>query len=152
MHSVRNWYTRKLKDTLNWFLKKEIWIRKRMRVWLPWGNNLLCVSARLITWVNMLCAGPLGRGQQGWSGVEEEEEGQGGALTVRRHPNPITDCCHSAAGREGWTDRGERVGQGRWKSTASGDHKTRQEKGGEREKQHVCGKRKRKDKQKLVWA
>lgn len=28
-----------------------------------------------------------------------EEEGQGGALTARQHPNPITDCGHSAAGR-----------------------------------------------------
>lgn len=59
----------------------------------------------------MLCAGPLRKGQQGWSGAEEEEEGQGDALTVRPHPNPITDCWHSAAGRAGWTDRCERVGQ-----------------------------------------
>lgn len=57
----------------------------------------------------MLCAGPLTRGRQGWR--EVEEEGQGGALTVRRHPNPITDCCHSAAGSEGWTDRREREGE-----------------------------------------
>lgn len=28
-----------------------------------------------------------------------EEGGQGGALTARQHPNPITDCGHSAAGR-----------------------------------------------------
>lgn len=28
-------------------------------------------------------------------------------MTARRHPNPITDCGHSAAGREGCTERSE---------------------------------------------
>lgn len=74
----------------------------------------------------MLCAGPLGRGQQGWIEAEEEE-GQGGALTVRRLPNPITDCWHSAAGREGWTDRSERIGDGRNNRRRPGN-KTREEK------------------------
>lgn len=65
--------------------------------------------------MNMLCAGPLARGQQG----AEEERGRGGALTARRHPNPITDCCHSTAGGkdgqtavregvEGWNRMGKR--------------------------------------------
>ena len=55
-------------------------------------------------------------------------------MTVRRHPNPITDCCHSAAGREGLTDSRERGVKGRLKSTTQGGHKTRHERGGEREK------------------
>lgn len=58
------------------------------------------VSICLVTWVNMLCAGPLGKGQQGWCGVVEEEEGRGVALIGRRHPNPIADCSHTAGKEE----------------------------------------------------
>lgn len=54
-------------------------------------------------------------------------------MIVRRHPNPITDCCHSTAGREGRTDRSERAGKGGWKPTTRGESTGRDKRGEERE-------------------
>lgn len=112
---------------------------KRIWVWLPSRNDV-----RLITWESMLCGGPLRRGRQGWSGAEEEEEGQGGALTARRHPSPITDCGHSAASKEG-SREGARE---REREEGKEESETR---GRGRNRKQACTKRKRKDKTSLSF-
>lgn len=72
------------------------------------------VSICLFTWVNTLCAGPLGKGQQGWCGVAEEE-GRGVALTGRRHPNPKADCSHTA-GKEERRGKEKRMEISKWRA------------------------------------
>lgn len=49
------------------------------------------------------------KGQQGWCGVAEEEEGRGSALTSHRRPNPTADCSHTVS-RQGQTHRAAEEG------------------------------------------